>query len=271
MLEQKDLSGLLETAIVAARLAGQRALEEMDFTKTSVKNGTDLVTQADTRCQQIIIETIKETYPDHGFIAEEGKDGNFLKQPPRGDQPIWWAIDPIDGTNNYAHKLPIFAVSVAAIYEGQPVVGVIFDPSTESMYTAFANGEAQLNSRRIQASDEKIDQFSSIALDSHFEKGLPNWAQQMMMRTRFRVIGTACLQLTYVAKGSLIGTVLHQPKLWDIAAGVLICQRAGAIVTDWSGKNLFPMDTDNYTGQQFNLLAANKTVHSELLSMIKSV
>ncbi|MFA7484963.1 MAG: inositol monophosphatase [Phycisphaerae bacterium] len=270
MLENQDLSRLLETAIVAARLAGQRAMEELDYAKVSIKNETDLVTQADKICQQIIIDRIKETYPDHGFIAEEGKDGNFLKQTPRGDQPIWWAVDPIDGTNNYAHKLPLFSVSIAAIYEGKPVVGVIFDPATDSMFTAFDQGEAQLNGRRIQASEEKIGRFSSIALDSHFEKELPNWAQQMMQRTRFRVIGTSCLQFTYTAKGSLIATVLVQPKLWDIAAGVLICERAAAVVTDWSGNPLFPMDIDNYAGRTFNILAANKTVHGELLGLLTS-
>ena len=79
-LEQRDLSKMLETAIVSARLAGQRAMEEINFIKASVKNSTDLVTQADSRCQQIIIDRIKESYPDHGFIAEEGKQDKIFKQ-----------------------------------------------------------------------------------------------------------------------------------------------------------------------------------------------
>lgn len=85
-LEHKDLRQLLETAVVAARLAGQRAMEEIGYTKSSVKNGEELVTQADAICQKIIIERIKETYPDHGFIAEEGTDGKIFKQPPPQDR-----------------------------------------------------------------------------------------------------------------------------------------------------------------------------------------
>ncbi len=103
-LEQLDLREMLETAIIAARLAGQRAMEELDFLKISVKNDSELVTQADAQCQQIIVDRIKETYPDHGFIAEEGNGGKLFKQPPRADKPIWWVIDPIDGTNNFAAR-----------------------------------------------------------------------------------------------------------------------------------------------------------------------
>ncbi|MEA3227258.1 MAG: inositol monophosphatase family protein, partial [Planctomycetota bacterium] len=89
---------MLETAVVAARLAGQRAMEEINYVKASVKNGTELVTEADRRCQEIIIDRIKETYPDHGFIAEEGAEGKIFKQAPRGQDELWWIIDPIDGT-----------------------------------------------------------------------------------------------------------------------------------------------------------------------------
>jgi myo-inositol-1(or 4)-monophosphatase len=110
VLEQRDLSRILETAIVAARLAGQRAMEEINYIKASVKNATELVTQADARCQQIIIDRIKENYPDHGFVAEEGDEGKIFKQPPRGAELLWWVIDPIDGTNNFAHRMLFFAI-----------------------------------------------------------------------------------------------------------------------------------------------------------------
>ena len=159
-LDQKDLRRIIETAVVAARLAGQKAMEDINYLKVSVKNDTELVTQTDAKCQKIIIDTIKETYPDHGFIAEEGSDGQPLKQSPRGDEKIWWIIDPIDGTNNYAHKILLFAVSIAVFYEGQPIAGVIFDPATDSMYSAVTGQDAQLNNRKITASDETIDRFS---------------------------------------------------------------------------------------------------------------
>jgi myo-inositol-1(or 4)-monophosphatase len=269
-LEQRDLSRMLETAIVAARLAGQRAMEEINYIKASVKNATELVTQADARCQKIIIDRIKENYPDHGFIAEEGDQGKIFKQTPRGDQQIWWAIDPIDGTNNFAHRMLFFTISIAAIYQSEPIVGVIFEPATDSMFTAVKDGEAQLNSRRITASEETMDKFSSIGLDSHFDHGVPGWVCEIMQRTRFRNLGTTALQLAYVAKGGLIATIASDPKIWDIAAGTVITEAAGAIVTDWQGGKIFPVDLEGYEAQQFQILAANKKVHAKILELLKS-
>ena len=261
---------MLETAIVAARLAGQRAMEEINFIKASPKKKNELVTQTDVRCQKIIIDRIKETYPDHGFIAEEGNEGKAFKQPPRGADAIWWLIDPIDGTNNFAHQILCFTISIAAMHEGRPVAGAIFEPATDSMFTTVKGGEPQLNGRRIAAGKEQITKFASIGLDSHFGNGVPDWAQKMMQQTRFRNLGSTCLQLAYVAKGAFIAAIHPSPKLWDIAAGTVIAETAGALVTDWTGKPVFPVDLDAYDGQTFTVIAANKKVHATLLNLIKS-
>lgn len=260
---------MLETAIVAARLAGQRAMEEISYVKASVKNSTELVTETDRRCQDIIVERIKETYPDHGFIAEEGGEGEIFKQPPRSADKLWWIIDPIDGTNNFAHRLLFFTVSIAVMYEGEPVVGVIFEPATESMFSAVKGGDAQLNGRRIEASEEAMDKFASVGLESHFECGAPSWACEIMMRTRFRNLGTTALQLAYVAKGSMVATIANTPKLWDIAAGALINEAAGSVVTNWQGEKIFPVDPDNYDGHKFQVIVANKKVHGEVVELLK--
>jgi len=267
---QGDLSKMLETAIVSARLAGQRAMEEIDFVKASVKKAGELVTQSDTRCQQIIIDTIKQSYPDHGFIAEEGAGGRLFKQQPRGSESIWWAIDPIDGTNNFAHHIPIFAISIAALFGGEPIVGVIFEPATESMYSAVKGGEAQLNGRRIIASEEKMDEFSSVGLDSHFGDSVPSWVCEVIRRTRFRNFGTTASHFGYVAKGGLVAAVVCTPKLWDIAAGAVIVEAAGAIMTDWHGNKIFPISLEGYEGQEFRTLAANRMVHPQIIKLMKS-
>jgi len=269
-LEQKDLRRMLETAIVAARLAGQRAMEDIDFVSFSVKNSNELVTPSDYRCQQIIVERIKESYPDHGFIGEEQSDQTILRQPPRGGEPVWWIIDPIDGTNNFAHKLPVFTVSIAALHNGEPIVGVIFEPATESMFTAVKGADAQLNGRRITASDEKTGRLTSVGIDSHFSEPTPNWIIEIMKRTRFRNFGTAALQFAYVASGGLVGTIAASARLWDFAAGALICTTAGAKVTDFAGKSVFPVDPDSYQGQPFELLAAGAGAYDELLEIIGS-
>lgn len=267
-IEQRNLSSMLETAIVAARLAGQRAMEEINYIKVSVKNTTELVTQADAKCQKIIIDRIKENYPDHGFIAEEGEDGKLFKQTPRGAEQFWWVIDPIDGTNNFAHRMLFFTVSIAVMHEGQPLVGVIFEPATESMFTAVRGGEAQLDGRRITASEESIDKFASVGLESHFEGGAPNWARELMERTRFRNLGSTALQLAYVAKGSMAATIANTPKLWDIAGGAAIAEAAGALFTNWQGQKIFPVDLDSYDGQKFQVIVTNKKVHSEIVELL---
>lgn len=268
-LEQKDLSSLLETAIVAARLAGQRAMEEINYLKVSVKKSTELVTQADRRCQDIIIDRIKESYPDHGFIAEEGEEGKIFKQAPRGGDELWWIIDPIDGTNNFAHRMLFFTVSIAVMHQGEPIVGVIFEPATDSMYTAVKGGDAQLDGRRIASGEEEMNEFSSVGLESHFEDGVPDWTCELMTRTRFRNLGTTALQLAYVAKGSMVATIANTPKLWDIAAGAAINNASGSVLTNWKGEKIFPVDLSNYDGQKYQMLVANKKVHSEIICMLK--
>ena len=268
-LNHKDLSQMLEVAVVAARLAGQRAMEEINFIKASVKNNTELVTQADVRCQQIIIDRIKETFSDHGFIGEEGKDGTLLKQPPRVSSPFWWVIDPIDGTNNFAHNILSFAVSIGVMYEGFPIVGVIYSPPDDSMFTAAKDGPAQFNNSVIKASEKEIDRFEELGIESFFPDGIPKYMDTLGKRMRLRGLGTTALHLAYVAKGSMVGAVVHKPKLWDIAAGALIVETAGAIVTDWSGNKIFPVDLDNYDGGPFNTLAANKKAHPEILNLLR--
>jgi myo-inositol-1(or 4)-monophosphatase len=269
VLEQRDLSQILEVAVVAARLAGQHAMEEINYVKAVEKSEAELVTQADAQCQQIIVQRIKETYPDHGFIGEEGEQGKIFKRAPRGDPALWWVIDPIDGTHNFAHGMPIFTVSIAAMFQGEPIVGVIFEPATESMFTAVKDGEAQLNGRHILAGDEGISPFTSVGLDSHFDDPLPPWVCEIIKQSRFRNLGTTALQLAYVAKGGLVATVACTPKLWDIAAGAAIVEAAGAVVTNWQGEKVFPVNLDHYEGQASQVLAGNKKVHPKLVELIK--
>jgi myo-inositol-1(or 4)-monophosphatase len=264
-LAHSDIRGMLEVAEVAARLAGQRAMEELKYIKTSIKHNTELVTQADAICQQLIISRIKEIYPDDGFIGEEGPNDKMLFQPPRTADPIWWVIDPIDGTNNYAHGLLNFAVSVAAVRAGRPIVGVIYDAATESMYTAAIETEAQLNGSRITAGKDEISEFNSFGIDSHFTADMAKGVHEIISRTRFRNLGSTALHLAYVAKGAMIGAVSTVTKIWDIAAGAVLIERAGGILTDIAGKPIFPVDLNAYSEQEYRILAGNKKVYPEVL------
>ncbi len=269
-LEQKDLSEILETAIVAARLAGQHAMEQMGNVKAVKKSENEMVTPADSQCQRIIIQRIREVYPDHGFIAEEGDSGRMFKRPPVGEPAVWWVIDPIDGTHNFIHGIPIFAVSVAAMLDGVPIVGVIFHPATDAMFTAIRGGEAQLDGRHIVVGDDEIGPLTSVGLDSHFDDPLPPWVSELIRRSRFRNFGTTALHLAYIAKGGLVAAAMSTPKLWDIAAGAVIAQAAGAVVTNWSGEAIFPVDLDAYAGQAFRVLAGNQKGHAGLLKTMQA-
>jgi myo-inositol-1(or 4)-monophosphatase len=155
------------------------------------------------------------------------------------------------------------------MYEGEPVVGVIYDPATDSMFTAVKGGEARLNNRRINAGNEGFDKFCSVGTDSFFDNGVPKWVIALMEKARSRTLGSSCLQLAYLAKGSLIGVVFVRPKIWDVAAGVLIAESAGAIVSDWKGNKLFPMNLDNYAGQELMTVGANKKVYEEMLALLR--
>lgn len=258
---------MLEAAIVAARLAGQRAMEELSYIKRTKKSDNELVTQADPICQKIIINHLREKYPDHGFIAEEGESGHLLHIPPRSGESIWWIIDPIDGTNNYANGLLSFCVSIAAMMHGKPIVGVIFDPATDSMYTAAQDMEAQLNGSRITVNESEISTFSSFAVDSHSHPDTDAGFKEIMSKTRFRCLGSTALHMAYVAKGALIGMATTSARLWDIAAGVMLIQQAGGIVTDLKGNSPFPVDLATYKSGNFHMIGSNRKIHSVLLKI----
>jgi myo-inositol-1(or 4)-monophosphatase len=163
-----------------------------------------------------------------------------------------------------------FAVSIAVIYQGRPIVGVIFEPATESMFTAAEDADAQLNASRITVSDEDINKFASFGIDSHFKPEMTGAVNEVMRLTKFRNLGSAALQLAYVAKGALVGTLAIDARLWDIAAGTFLIERAGGIVTDLAGNAIFPVDLQAYTGQEYHILAANKKTHAKFLKIFKT-
>ena len=269
-LQRSDISPMLEVAVVAARLAGQKAMEKIKYTKAHKKTDDEIATDADAMCQRLIIDRIKETYPDHGFISEEGPDNQMLRQPPRIADPIWWVIDPIDGTNNYANGMLCFTISIAAMQAGSPIVAAIFEPATDSMFTAATDTDAQLNASRINVDNKDISRFESFGIDSNYQPEHAHAITQIMRQTRFRNLGSTALHLAYVAKGAMLGTATSTARLWDIAAGILIIQTAVGIVTTLTGEDILPIDIENYNGGHIDILAANKKTHPKFLEIFKT-
>lgn len=258
---------MLETATIAARQAGQRAMEELHSVHTSFKNGNEIVTQADPICQKIIIDRIREVYPKHGFIAEEGDDGNLLSIPPQSKEHLWWVIDPIDGTNNFANGILCFSVSIAAMLDGVPVLGVIFEPATDAMYTAALGMDALLNGSRITINDDPVGPFANFGVDGHTHPLVDAGKQKIMSQTRYRCLGSTAIHMAYVAKGAMIGMVTPSAKLWDIAAGIILVERAGGMVTDVQGNSLLDLDLSHYNAEQFQTLATNQKIHNQVLGI----
>lgn len=227
---------MLNIAIRAARAAGDLIVREMDRVgdiSVDIKGKNDFVTEVDTQAEFTIINTIKKSYPDHAFICEEsGKSG---------DSDFTWIIDPLDGTTNFLHGFPHFAVSIALQHKGRLDQAVIYDPLKQELFTASQGKGAQLNSKKIRVSTQKT--LNGALLGTGFPFGDNPKVNQFI--TTFKAIypeiagirraGAASLDLAYVACGRLDGFWEYSLKPWDIAAGVLIVQEAGGIISTPSG------------------------------------
>ncbi len=270
-LDHKDLRSFLDVAVVAARAAGKKALEDINSTKTVNKTADELVTETDVICQRIIIDTIKSEFSDHGFVAEEGDvPGEIYKCSPSGDDDIWWVIDPIDGTHNFARGIMSFCVSIGCIHQGRPVLGVVYDPSTDSLYSGVQGAPVHCNKREVTIAPEGLELFTAVGIESVYASGFPGWLVNLAKQVRFFTINATALQLAYVAKGSLVGNICHESsKLWDIAAGAFLIESAGGVVTDFDGKSLWPIDMNTYQGGTFQLLAGSPKANAQLVEFPK--
>jgi myo-inositol-1(or 4)-monophosphatase len=227
------------------------------------KGRVDLVTEVDHLSEALIIEEIHGRFPAHQILAEES---GFSA----GQAEHLWYIDPLDGTVNYAHGIPVFCVSLAYAYKGRVVLGVVYDPLREEMFSAERGRGAWLNGQPVQVSDaeELIDSLLATGFpydirETH-QNNLGLYAEFALTSQAVRRLGSAALDLCYVAAGRLEGYWELQIALWDIAAGALIAAEAGAVVTDCAG------DPD-YLKTPTSMLAAVPAVHPRMLAVIRPV
>lgn len=197
------------------------------------KQRNDFVTEADRAAEQAIIFEIRKAYPDHAIMAEEsGK---------QGESDYCWIIDPLDGTQNFIHDLPHYAISIALAYKGRPEHGVIYDPVRDEMFTASRGDGAFLNDRRIRVADRKTLDGALLATAFPFRKRDRMATYLDMFQTLFekasdvRRGGSAALDLAYVAAGRLDGYWEMGLSPWDLAAGVLMVEEAGGSCMDFKG------------------------------------
>ncbi len=233
---------MLNIALRAARKAAEkieRALERVSVIDIEEKGRNDFVTEIDKASEKEIIYHLRKAYPDHTIIGEES---GFLK----GDNPDYeWIIDPLDGTTNFIHGVPHFSISIACKFKGQLLHGVVLDPVKREEFTASKGKGATLNDRRIRVTDRRGLNgaligtgipFSGFALENMtpYLRALEEIAGQT---AGIRRQGSAALDLAYVAAGRYDGFWEMNLKEWDIAAGILLVQEAGGLVSDFRGGN----------------------------------
>ncbi|MFM9063570.1 MAG: inositol monophosphatase family protein [Pirellula sp.] len=236
-----DLQSAVSTAKLAASQAGEILLSMRGSATVHTKSGKDLVTDADLAAQIAICQSLGKAYPEHGFLGEEGAVG-ILESQKLGLQrsPYCWVVDPLDGTTNYAHGFPQYAVSIALTYERHPVLGVIFDPEAKEMFTAVKGQGALLNDRSIRTSarSELSQSLVAAGLSPNLKEGsieIRNVNRMLLASQGLRRLGSAALNLCNVAFGLVDGYWGGTLKRWDIAAGVLQGIEAQGVVTDTKG------------------------------------
>lgn len=229
---------MLNTAVKAARQAGQTILKSLDHLESiqvKEKQRNDFVTEVDRAVEQEIVELLKQTYPDHSILGEES--GEQV-----GDD-YRWLIDPIDGTTNFIHGLPHFAVSIALQYKGKTEVGVVYDPLRQELFTAVRGEGTRLDDKRIRVAEGKRLEHALIGTgfplkrQNHLPAYLASFSTIFSECSGIRRAGAASLDLAYVASGRLDGFWEFFLEPWDMAAGLLLVKEAGGIVSDFSAKS----------------------------------
>jgi myo-inositol-1(or 4)-monophosphatase len=255
---------VLNFAVQTARDAGAILVDRLGRAlQVSNKGDIDLVTEADVASENII-ERIKSHYPRHAILAEESGATEFVA----GTGEWKWIIDPLDGTTNYAHGYPCFCVSIGLEHAGAIELAVIYDPMRDELFAAERGQGATLNGRRIRVSE--IDELNSAMLCTGFPYNVrerPNFARDFanftMEAQAVRRDGSAAIDLAYLACGRFDGFWEDGLNAWDVAAGVLLIEEAGGLVTDFDGGKL-----DIYTPK---VLASNGLIHNAMRRVLGTI
>jgi myo-inositol-1(or 4)-monophosphatase len=238
---------LLNIGLMAARKGAvelEFAVKKLHKLKVEKKGSTDYVTEVDRRVEQIIFEDIKSYYPEHNFLGEEsGEEIN--------NSNVTWILDPIDGTTNFINGFPHYCVSLCASVNGVPSHGVIIDPTRREEFSASKGKGAQLNGERIRVSDQKslTDALLSCSSRSTPEQNykynlLGTFMELYKNEITIRRTGCSALDLAYIAAGRIDGFWGNGLKPWDVAAGIVIAEEAGALLSDFNGSTKYH-DSEN--------------------------
>jgi myo-inositol-1(or 4)-monophosphatase len=253
---------MLNIAVKAAIRAGKliyRAADNLDHLTVTKKTHADYVSEVDRAAERIIIEALQAAYPSHAILAEESGA--------QGESEYVWIIDPLDGTTNFLHGVPQYAVSIGLQHNGVLTQAVIYDPTKNDLFTATRGRGAYLNDKRIRVSKRKEMADSLIATGfpysnmEHMDAYLGMFKDVMQKSAGLRRPGAASLDLAWTAAGRYDGFFETGLKPWDLAAGALLITEAGGMVSDMQG-------TENYV-KSGHICAGNPFIHPQLLEIIK--
>ncbi|WP_293775408.1 inositol monophosphatase family protein [uncultured Oxalicibacterium sp.] len=254
---------MLNTAIKAARRAAaviNRASFDLDRIKVTEKKPNDFVTEVDQAAEQAIIEVLLNAYPDHAILAEEsGASANL-----HDEKEFVWIIDPLDGTTNFIHGFPQYAVSIALQHKGQITQAVVYDPNRNDLFTATKGAGAFLNEKRIRVTrrDKMADALIGTGFPFRQGDNIDQYMKMFKIMTQscagLRRPGSAALDLAYVAAGRLDGFFEKGLQPWDIAAGSLLITEAGGIVGTFEGESDYLYKGD--------VLAGSPKIFAQLVS-----
>jgi myo-inositol-1(or 4)-monophosphatase len=256
------MKDFLSVAESATRTGGSVLIQWKGKVAAREKGPRDLVTEADLASQQEIQRVIQAYFPEHDFLGEESIPGERRSE-------YRWIVDPLDGTMNYVHQLRSYAVSVALEHKGQVIAGVVYDPELDECYTAATGTGAWRNGERISPSECRVLEQALVAasLPPRPERNSPEvrrFLEVIHACRGLRRLGSAALNLCYVAQGSLDAYWATSVKIWDIAAGMLILQEAGGVMTSLSGGAI---DFD----RPYFAAAATPALHQDLLTVLGRV
>jgi myo-inositol-1(or 4)-monophosphatase len=260
----QTLHPMLNIAVRAARAAGaiiNRAALDLDVLKVATKGTNDFVTEVDQAAEEAIISTLLEAYPGHGILAEESGRERGARH-----SDYVWIIDPLDGTTNFIHGLPVYAVSIALSFRGKIEQGVVYDPTRNDLFVASKGRGAFLNDRRLRVSrrtrmaDALIGTGFPFRKGDNFKRYLKMFEEVMQHCAGVRRPGAAALDLCYVAAGWYDGFFETGLQPWDVAAGSLIVTEAGGLVGNFTGEA-------DYLHQR-ELVAGNPRIYGQLVQTL---
>ncbi len=258
----------LQTAIAAARKAGRiitKYYDDRQGIDITEKGLNDFASNVDNLAQDAIVYTLQKAYPDDGIIAEE----SFVDL--KGDNT--WIIDPLDGTRNFINGLPHFCISIALHHKNRIVLGLVYDPLKNELFTALDGKGAQLDHKRIRINKEK--QLKNALIGTGFptrhpdilENYLQSFNKMLPKVSDIRRPGAAALELAYVACGRLDGYWEPRLKIWDIAAGMILIKEAGGISSDFNAHDNL-LDKNDIT-KDYDIAAGNLQLYKEIIKTLK--